>query len=281
MAPVTQWSVASDQWPVTSPSNVLTKTLRRRWLRHVLRRPTRRNDRSSDFSPAPCPRSPTPCLLFHGFTLVELLIASTMIAILFVGLGAHLRGGLMVWQRTTASGETLQRRRVAFDQLERDLGNALVYDSRSRAYGSDPGQMPLPQFGAATLRFYTVVGAAASPSPAVRVVTYACESPEGKAGLWRSSQTVEQARAKIEAPIPELLLPGCESLSLRYAYLPAAGSEPFALEWRENWPDDPGAITKLPRLLEISLVVAGHPLRRRYAIPPGALGQSQLPSPGP
>ena len=36
-----------------------------------------------------------------AFTLVELLIAATMMSILVVGLSAHLRGGLTVWRRVT------------------------------------------------------------------------------------------------------------------------------------------------------------------------------------
>ena len=89
-------------------------------------------------------------LTLFGFTLVELLLAATLISILFVGLGAHLRGGIIVWRRTTQTGEQLQRRRVAFTRLERDLANAIRYDDRGTAYGAALGLLPPTRFSADT-----------------------------------------------------------------------------------------------------------------------------------
>lgn len=220
-----------------------------------------------------------------AFTFVELLIASTMIAVLFVGLGAHLRGGLTVWQRTTAMGEALQRQRVASDRLERDLANALVFDARKDAYGGTTGQLPLPVFGDTTLSFFTVSPMGASGSPAIRFVTYACGEHGGTTGLWRTSQSVGAARARSPEPMPELLLPDCDALAFQYAYLPAPeagqpGRQPLReLEWKSAWPDDADEPLRLPRLVEVSIEVAGRQARRVCALPSGAFGQSEPPPP--
>src|SRR3989338_7112977 len=77
----------------------------------------------------------------HGFTLVELLIAATMMSVLFIGLGGHLRGGIEVWRQTTQRVDALQRQRVTLDRLERDLANGIVYDARDEAYGVEEGEL--------------------------------------------------------------------------------------------------------------------------------------------
>ncbi len=198
-----------------------------------------------------------------------------MISVLFVGLGAHLRGGLTVWQRATATTERLQRQRVAFDRLERDLANAIVYDDRPSSYGELNGQLPTPQFGAATLGVYTVSTATTQPSPAIRLVTYTCERIDGTPGFWRTSQLVGEARERSQQSAPELMLPGCEALSLRYAYRPTGTTEQGGLEWKARWLDRPDEALRLPRLIEATVQVSGRSVRRICAIPIGLLGVSE------
>jgi hypothetical protein len=84
-----------------------------------------------------------------------------MTSILFVGLGAHLRGGLTVWRHANTATEQLQQRRVAFERLERDLANAFVYDPRPEAYGTGPGQLPAPGFASGRFSWFTAVPSSA------------------------------------------------------------------------------------------------------------------------
>ena len=222
-----------------------------------------------------CPEPTAPSPEPRGFTFVELMIAATMISVLFVGLGAHLRGGLTVWQRATATTETLQRHRVAFDRLERDLANALVYDDQPSSYGAVKGQLPTPQFGADTLGVYTVSTSTTQPSSAVRWVTYTCERIDGIPGLWRRSQSVAEARGRNPQPTPELVLPGCEALSFHYAYVSKGETAPEGLEWKSAWPDNADHALKPPRLVEASVQVSGRSVHRVCAIPIGLLGVSE------
>jgi prepilin-type N-terminal cleavage/methylation domain-containing protein len=200
-----------------------------------------------------------------GFTLVELLIAATMMSVLFIGLGSHLRGGITVWRQTTQRVEALQRQRIALDRLERDLANGIVYDSRDEAYGVEAGKLPLPAFTSASLAWYTVSSAGKPPS--VRFVTYACESPDGAPGLWRTSQSVGEARTHRE-PAHERLLPDCEALQVRYAYAPVDESAP--LEWQPVWLFG----EELPRLIEVTVRrTAAEQTTRVMAIPHGSFEQ--------
>ena len=201
----------------------------------------------------------------RGFTLVELLLAATLISILFVGLGAHLRGGITVWRRTTQVGEQLQRQRVALTRLERDLANAIRYDDRETAYGDTLGLLPPIQFAADTLAWVTIVPTSRQGSSAVRFLTYQCTRVDDVPGLWRTSQSLGEARARRE-PVFELFLPDCEELSLRYAALPSTPNDP--LSWGA-WESDLAA--GLPRFVEVTIRLgSGAEIMRTVGIPIGS-----------
>ncbi|MBI3997145.1 MAG: prepilin-type N-terminal cleavage/methylation domain-containing protein [Candidatus Omnitrophica bacterium] len=223
-------------------------------------------------------RSPVSCLRsYQGFTLVELLIAATMLAILFVGLGAHLRGGLAVWHHATTTVEALQRQRVAFDRLDRDLANAIVYDDQDASYGTNPGQLPSLQFEGTPMRWFTVSRSTSTQPARVHVVSYACEAIDGVRGLWRTDQLIGQARARREVA-PELVLPDCESLIAEFAYRPMGqpADQPGTLEWRREWSEP---TKELPHLIRMTVqLTTGLPHRHLAVVPSGALRSTQ-PSP--
>lgn len=206
----------------------------------------------------------------RGFTFVELLVAATMISILFIGLGTHLRGGLLVWQRATEVTASLQQRRLAIDRLERDLANAFVYQDEAAAYGSEPGRLTEPLFESDRLRWFTVQSdLRRQPYGIVRLVQYACQDIDGGRWLVRISQSVGQVRAKAPEPVLERLAPGCTGFAFQYAYLPSDPNN-TELEWDSRWLFD--AKKELPRLIMISVGFATEPARRFiFTIPTGAL----------
>ena len=194
-----------------------------------------------------------------------------MMSVLFLGLGAHLRGGLTVWQQATTRGEALQRQRAAFDRLERDLAQAFVYDGREEAYGAEVGKLPAPSFGEDALASFTVERVP-DGVPAVRFVTYRCEERNGTSGLWRTSQSLGAARAKLE-PAAELLLEECTALSLRYGR--PRTDDPTALEWAALGEEE---LLTLPRLIQVSLELrGGGRLQRVCVIPSGVMPKSAIP----
>lgn len=202
-----------------------------------------------------------------GFTFVELLIAATMMAILFLGLGGQLRGGITVWQRTTSTAEALQRERVALERLERDLAHALVYDARDDAYGPPP---KLPSaFAADEFQWFAAQPARPGRLGSVRFVSYRCGELQGTSGLWRMSRSIGSIRAESEPPEAELLLPDCETLAVRYAFLPQDTANATApLEWYPVW----SSRERLPRLVEVSLArKAGGSITRVLSVPSGVL----------
>ncbi len=213
----------------------------------------------------------------RGFTFVELLIAATMISILLAGVGSHLRGGLTVWERARGTIEPLQRQRVGWERFRRDLAEAVVYDPRSSVYGSSDGELPAPHFAGDTLAWFTL-DRTIRPLGSVQTVEYRCEKRGEAQGLWRVSQSVDQARAHQE-PRVRLVMEGCEALANRFAYLPTGGAGP--LVWESQWQD---AYKELPRLIEVTVRLTparGQPaqeIRRVLMIPIGTL--KELPGGG-
>ncbi len=211
-----------------------------------------------------------------GLTFVELLIAATMLSVLFVGLGSHLRGGLTVWQRVTTISEQLQQQRVMMDRLQRDLSEAFVY-SEEQAYGPPP-KLSAPQFEAEHLRWFARQAATAIRPEAVRIVDYRCGMQNGVQGLWRTSWSISEAREDTFQPTPELLLQGCDALSVRYAYLPPAGApsaQPF--EWHDQW-NEP---KQLPQLITVSVGGSTRAVRQSCALPAGMMKPFETPPAGP
>jgi hypothetical protein len=189
---------------------------------------------------------------------VELVLAATIVAILMVGLGVHLRGAMMVWRRTTDTLERLQRERVALERIGRDLANAFVYD------GSDHARVQ-HAFGAREAKWITMTSSTAK-GPAVRSVAYRCATAERGTQLLRSEQTPREASTGVGDVSESVLLPGCEGLAFRYAFLPEEGG--VDLLWQEQWP----YLNELPRLIEVTITSArGRALRVVFANPSGSL----------
>lgn len=84
-------------------------------------------------------------------------------------------------------------------------------------------------------------------------------------GLWRTRQSIGAARAGEEVS-PELLLPGCTTLEVRYGYEESAGTG--TLVWDAAW----GFEDELPQVVELTLQQEnGRTLTQRLALPAGVL----------
>lgn len=59
-----------------------------------------------------------------GFTVIELLVSISLMALIGAALVSALSGGVKVWQRTQAFGTHRQAALIAFSQLRTDLQNA-------------------------------------------------------------------------------------------------------------------------------------------------------------
>lgn len=187
----------------------------------------------------------------RGLTFVELLIAVTMVAILFTGLAVHLRGGMAVWERVTRSTDMRQRERASLNRLQRDLANAFVFDDRPQSYVPGDTSLSPAVFSSDSVAFYAAPAREALFQTPVQFLTYWCGARGDQSGLWRQRWTVNESRAKRGAE-PELILPECGRLQFSYAYLrsneAALAAQP--LDWQSSWQESPAS---LPRLIQLEI----------------------------
>ena len=197
----------------------------------------------------------------RGLTLIELLIAITIFAMLGVGLSSHLRAATLVWRRAIQELEVAQELRVAVAQLERDLVNATPFD--------DSGKWtPASTFAHQELRWYARRTGLHEQDPAsIRYVRYA-RNADG--ALTRVTLTPQEAHAGTATHEPEILMRHVSSFEVRYALI-EPGDEGPSLQWYDEWPQ----ATLLPGLVEIQLSLSnaagGRQIDRMIHIPGGTL----------
>ena len=63
-----------------------------------------------------------------GLTFIELLMAMTIASLMFVGLSAHLRGGILAWRRTMTALDAMAATRALLERCARDLAQTARCD---------------------------------------------------------------------------------------------------------------------------------------------------------
>jgi general secretion pathway protein J len=172
-----------------------------------------------------------------GFTLIEVVIALTLVAALLAITFSGLRVGLAAWRQGDARAEQLQRVRSLNQLLVRAIGGAHPY--RVDATGPDPAP-PAFQGERDRLSFVT----ARPPIPLAAPLAFTAVS----LSLEDTGLTIREAalpsRALFGALVPVLADPSVAALQFRYL----RGAD---RTWAERW--DGAAEQELPAAVEITL----------------------------
>lgn len=172
-----------------------------------------------------------------GFTLIEIVIALTLVAALLAITFSGLRVGLTAWRRGEARAEQLQRARSLNQLLVRAIGGAHPY--RVDATGPDPAPSAF-QGERDRLTFVT----ARPPIPLAIPLAFTAVSLSVEDTGLIIREAALPSRATFGALVPVLADPSVAALQLRYL----RGSD---RTWAERW--DGVAEQELPAAIEITL----------------------------
>ena len=175
----------------------------------------------------------------RGFTLIELMLALSIVATLLVVTFAGLNVGLASWRRGEDRAEAQQHVRSLLSVLGRTVAGAYPY----QAGGGDTPPVVLFQGEPDRIALVSTVAPFPTPVPAAfTAVTFAMEGVESP-GL-----AVRQKILPNDNPFEALqpLLVDAAVVSARFRFLRGAGGT-----WEERW--DAANEQALPRAVEISL----------------------------
>jgi general secretion pathway protein J len=179
----------------------------------------------------------------RGFTLVEVIIALTIVATLLVITFAGLRVGLAAWQRGDERGQALERSRSVAQIITRTLGSAYPY--QVAAMGREPAHL-LFEGAADRVAFVT----AAPPFPGADPVAFTAVTlglSTGPAPGLALTQKVLPNEKPFDVTLAPIFVDGAIS-GVRFRYLKGTTGE-----WTDRW--DAAAEKTLPLSIEVTLTI--------------------------
>jgi general secretion pathway protein J len=178
--------------------------------------------------------------LERGFTLIELVLALTIVAVMVTLLFGGLRVGLRAWQRGEERAAVLQHARSVTQLLQESLGG--IYAYRGRADQDTPTDVLLFQGEAERLSFVTVSPPMSLPA-AIAFVAVTLSMDAGDApGLAIREKALPNFNP-FEAVAPNVVDPTITAI--RFRYLRDDGT------WEETW--DGQDERMVPRAVEVTL----------------------------
>jgi general secretion pathway protein J len=191
-----------------------------------------------------------------GFTLLELLVAMTVLALLTALLFGGLQFGTRVWRLADAGLDRFQQLDAAYDLMHRTLMAAspkLVEEAadppRQRAGRQDDGAGPVTDFdGQPDGVSFVAPAPAAVLGGGLYRLTFAVVEHEGAGRLMFALQplTAEAEASPETATMTRVLLDGIERA--RFAYFGLAGDAEEAT-WYDRWENQ----AELPKLVSVQI----------------------------
>ena len=177
----------------------------------------------------------------RAFTLLEILIATSLFSLVLLSIYSAFRIGILSYQKTDSASTVYRSARILFNRLESDLKNTFSYtkvDTRFKGTVS-------------TLEFFSVVDffEEGRRYPDVCRIKYAMQDKGLQRVFFRGADAL---REEVEALSTKALFPA-DAVSFQYAAcLPDSD---LAYEWIDVWPKDPSKKNILPLALKVKLKV--------------------------
>jgi len=206
-----------------------------------------------------------------GFTVIELLIALSIFAVIAVTLYSTFFAGISTWKRSGDNTGIYQDIRVAFDDIARDLKNMIYFtkDDESAYIFSGTSEQVI---------FMTLeesISEKTEPQRELVRIAYSFDNAKGDivretAGILLGFDTKKAEK--------EILLKNVEDFKIEYCYFSGDEDDPYL--WQEEWKDEE---VKTPRGIRITASLKGSKSSREASkitrivfIPTGVLGKKEL-----
>jgi len=212
-----------------------------------------------------------------GFTLLEMVIALTLVAMMAVSLWGLLRIGIRSWQRGTESVDSNQRHRTVLDLVKKQLASiyGLVVPADPQAGG---GYYPVFAGTETSLQCISLNSLRFYQSPGLTMVSYdVVRDRRGDYSLVERERQYlgfDPARESLfdrEPPEPTVIFDRLVSVMFEY-YDPGSTDRPA--EWLRAW--DAREMGRLPAAISMTMVaidVGGERFSRHMVIPVAAKPQ--------
>jgi prepilin-type N-terminal cleavage/methylation domain-containing protein len=215
----------------------------------------------------------------QGFTLLEIIVAVTLVAMLAVGLWSVLRISIRTWSRGTDFIDTNQRHRSIIDMVRKQIASA--YNLSAPA---DPilGIAPYPIFNGVetSFQFISLNSLQFQESPGLTLVTY--EIAQGSKNdcslIEKESRYLGQIPDLLNPAIGERTTPILENLtSCLFEYFDP-GNNDNPSQWVREW--DAMKIGRLPSAVSITMISrdpGGNMANQRMVVPiQASIGDSRM-----
>lgn len=207
----------------------------------------------------------------ESFTVIELLIALSIFAVVAVTLYSTFSAGLSVWKRSGDTSDSYQDIRVVLDDMARDFKD-MIYFSKDKesmfVFSGMPKEITLM-----TLE----EGATEKLEPNREVVRVAYSFDDVKGELTGQEADITLGFDVNEAE-KDILLKGLEDFKFEYCYYSGDEDEPYL--WEEEWKDEN---MQIPRGIRITVFPKNgknakdtSKITRIIFIPTGILGKKEL-----
>ena len=162
----------------------------------------------------------------RGFTLLELIVAMTILGLISLSMLGGLRFGATAWQRSDAQGGAVEQIELAESVLRNALRAAYPYFTTE-----DPTNLHVWFQGSATRLDFLAPSPQALGGAGLARFSIAAE-PGGRGIRLTVSARPELATADFKAQPPSVLVSGLDTASFSYFGADAVGSP---ATWHESW----------------------------------------------